>query len=82
MSFNIDLFETIKDVVNLPVIAAGGASCLEDFISIAKKDYISAVAAGSIYHYTKITPNMVKGAMHEKGIPVRICTSTDYSFNY
>tara|TARA_B100000963_G_scaffold142633_1_gene124146 strand:- start:3947 stop:4732 length:786 start_codon:yes stop_codon:yes gene_type:complete len=80
--FNIDLFETIKDVVNLPVIAAGGASCLEDFISIAKKDHISAVAAGSIYHYTKITPNMVKGAMREEGIPVRICTSTDYSFNY
>ena len=80
--FNIDLFETIKDVVNVPVIAAGGASCLEDFIAIAKKDHISAVAAGSIYHYTKITPNMVKGAMHEEGIPVRICKSTDYSFNY
>jgi len=80
--FNIDLFETIKDIVNLPVIAAGGASCLEDFISIGKKDHISAVAAGSIYHYTKITPNMVKGAMHEEGIPVRICKSTDYSYNY
>ena len=80
--FNMDLFGRIKKVVNLPIIAAGGASCLDDFISIAKEDHISAVAAGSIYHYTKITPNMVKGAMHQKGIPVRICTSTDYSFNY
>ncbi|MAN50167.1 MAG: imidazole glycerol phosphate synthase subunit HisF [Flavobacteriales bacterium] len=80
--FNIDLFETIKNIVNVPVIAAGGASCLEDFISIAKEDHISAIAAGSVYHYTKITPNMVKGALHQNRFPVRICTSTDYSFNY
>ena len=80
--FNIDLFEKIKNVVNVPVIAAGGASSLEDFVLIAKEDHISAVAAGSIYHYTKITPNMVKGALNQAGINVRICRDTDYTFNY
>lgn len=80
--FNMELFKKIKDVIDLPVIAAGGASCLNDFILLGQEEHISAIAAGSIYHYTKITPNMVKGAMHQKGIPVRLCTSTDYSFNY
>ena len=80
--FNFDLFKKIKNFVNIPVIAAGGASSLEDFILISKEDHISAIAAGSIYHYTKITPNMVKGALHQNRIPVRICASTDYSFNF
>ena len=80
--FNNQLFSSIKNKLKLPVIAAGGASSLKDFINIAKEDHISAVAAGSIYHYTKITPNMVKGALHNEGIPVRLCIDTDYSFNY
>ena len=80
--FNLELYNLIKDLIKVPVIAAGGASKLEDFIEIASIDQISAIAAGSIYHYTKITPNMVKGALNDAGIPVRICSNTNYTFNY
>lgn len=80
--FNIELYNSIKDCLKVPLIAAGGASKLEDFIELSLKTDVSAIAAGSIYHYTKITPNMVKGALNQAGIPVRICRDTDYTFNY
>ena len=80
--FNFELFKLLKGISKVPLIAAGGASSLEDFIKISSEPEVSAIAAGSIYHYTKITPNMVKGALYKAGIPVRICIGTDYTFNY
>ena len=78
--YNIDLIRKISSVVSIPVIAAGGAATLQDFVSAVKDGGASAVAAGSIYHYTKTTPNMVKGALHAAGVPVRMYDGVDYSF--
>lgn len=78
--YNIDLIGRISSAVNIPVIAAGGAARMEDFVLAVKDGRASAVAAGSIYHYTKTTPNMVKGALHAAGIPVRMYQGVDYSF--
>lgn len=80
--YNIDLFRQISSAVSIPVIVAGGASNLQDFVSAVKDGGASAVAAGSIYHYTKTTPNMVKGALHSAGIPVRMYDDVDYSFTW
>ena len=78
--YNIDLIRKVSSVVSIPVIAAGGASSLQDFVDAVKDGGASAVAAGSIYHYTKITPNMVKGALHAAGVQVRMYDNVDYSF--
>ena len=78
--YNIDLIRNIVGVVSIPVIAAGGAAGLEDFVRAVKDGGASAVAAGSIYHYTKTTPNMVKGALYAAEVPVRLYDDVDYSF--
>ena len=72
--YNTDLIRRVAEVVSIPVIAAGGAATLQDFVSAVKDGGASAVAAGSIYHYTKTTPNMValaprltQGAQAESG---------------
>jgi imidazole glycerol-phosphate synthase subunit HisF len=78
--YNIDLIRKVSAAVSIPVIAAGGAATLHDFVAAVKEGGASAVAAGSIYHYTKITPNMVKGALHVAGVPVRMYDDVDYSF--
>jgi cyclase len=80
--YNIELIRSITDAVTVPVIASGGASNLNDFVCAVKDGGASAVAAGSIYHYTKITPNMVKGALHAADIPVRMYNDVDYSFKW
>ena len=80
--YNMKLIKKVAKAVSIPVIAAGGARNLDDFISAIKNCGASAVAAGSIFHYTKFTPNMIKGALIEAGIPVRVYHDIDYRFEY
>jgi cyclase len=70
--YDLDLIRAVSDAVDIPVIAAGGAGKPEDFPPAVLTGHASAVAAGSIYHYTKTTPDMVKQAMQSEGIPVRL----------
>jgi len=76
--FDIELIRSVADAVRIPVIAAGGAGKVSDFVSPVRDGHASAVAAGSIYHYTKHTPNMVKGVLHSAGVPVRMYPDVDY----
>lgn len=76
--YNINLIRAISDSVRIPVIAAGGVGKLSDFVGAVVDGHASAVAAGSIYHYTKYTPNMVKGVLHKAGIKVRMYEDENY----
>jgi cyclase len=70
--FDIELINQISSVVNIPVIAAGGAGCSQDFVDAIKKGGASAVSAASIFHFTQETPLGVKKFMKEAEIDVRI----------
>jgi imidazole glycerol-phosphate synthase subunit HisF len=48
-SYDKDLLKMVSDAVNIPVIAAGGASSLEDFKDCFMKTNISALAAGAFF---------------------------------
>lgn len=76
--YDINLIRSISDSVKIPVIAAGGVGKLSDFVQAVVDGHASAVAAGSIYHYTKYTPNMVKGVLHDAGIKVRMYEDENY----
>jgi cyclase len=57
MSMGYDI-ETIGKAVSstkLPVIACGGAGSPEDFVELAKKTDVSAIAAGNIFHFTELS---------------------------
>lgn len=79
LGYDIELVKMITDNVSIPVIAAGGVGKLDDFVKVVLNANASAVAAASIYHYTKYTPNMVKGILRDSNIPVRIYPDEDYS---
>lgn len=70
--YDFDLIGDVARAVDIPVIGAGGAGSLDDFVAAVTHSKVSAVAAGSIYHFRHVTPLMVKQAMHDAGIPVRI----------
>ncbi len=70
--YDVGLIRSVADAVDIPVIAAGGAGKVEHFAEAVLDGHASAVAAGSIYHYTRTTPDMVKQAMAKAGIPVRL----------
>lgn len=69
--FDLPLVHAVAAAVSVPIIACGGAGVPEDFVRVVKQGRASAVAAGSIFHFRRTTPNMVKEAMRNAGIAVR-----------
>jgi len=49
--YDIELIQSVSNAVNIPVIACGGAGCVEDFKDAVKNGGASAVAAGSMVVY-------------------------------
>ena len=49
--FDVELIKKISDVVNIPVIALGGAGNLNDLKNAVVEGHASAVAAGSLFVY-------------------------------
>ena len=70
--YDIDTLKKVNKFLNIPVIAAGGAGDFENMFDLLKTTNISALAAASIYHFTKKTPLDVKKYLKEKKIPVRL----------
>jgi cyclase len=51
--FNLELVKSVTDVVSIPVIAHGGAGCIEDIGKVVKQAGASAVALGSLIVFQK-----------------------------
>lgn len=51
--YDIDLIKSISDAVKIPVIANGGAGCIDHLADAVKKGGASAVAIGSMIVYQK-----------------------------
>jgi cyclase len=49
--FDLNIIDKISNAVNIPVIANGGASSIEDIVKAVKKGYASAVSLGSMVVY-------------------------------
>lgn len=69
--FDLQLVQSVTAATSVPVIACGGAGSLDDFVHVVRQGRASAVAAGSIFHFRRTTPNMVKEALRNAGVPVR-----------
>lgn len=66
--------ETIDKVVSstkLPVIACGGAGSPEDFVELAKKTSVSAIAAGNIFHFTELSYPRAKILLKKENLNFR-----------
>ena len=60
----------VVNLTDLPVIASGGASSLDDFHQ-AVLSGASAVAAGAVFQFTQITPKQVRVYLSEQQVSVR-----------
>ena len=71
--FDLEMLEAVCNVVNVPVIASGGAGKIQDFISLFKTlPKIDAGLAASIFHFGEVQIPDLKKAMAEANIPTRI----------
>ncbi len=68
--YDNELINLVSSLVNVPIVASGGAGNYDHFYS-AYKNGANAFAAASIYHFTERTPSNAKKFLIEKGVPVR-----------
>ena len=69
--YDLELLRAVSDIVSVPVIASGGASGPEDFLS-ALESGADAVLAASIFHEGAFTVSDVKRFLQTKGVQVRL----------
>jgi len=64
------MIRAVKEVVDVPVIASGGAGRLEHFVEAARAG-ADAVLAASVFHYGTLGIADVKQALSDAGFAVR-----------
>ena len=71
--FDLELLAKICEAVNVPVIASGGAGCIDDFIKLFKTlPKVDAGLAASIFHFGEVSIKDLKSRMRSENIPVRL----------
>ena len=71
--FDLEMLAAVCEVVNVPVIASGGAGSIEDFITLFKElPKVDAGLAASIFHFGEVKIADLKAAMYKNNIPVRL----------
>jgi len=70
--FDIELVQRVEKILNVPIVVSGGAGNPEHFKELFAKTNIEAVAASSIFHFTRYTPRDLKLAIQSVGKPVRL----------
>ncbi|MBQ4054966.1 MAG: imidazole glycerol phosphate synthase subunit HisF [Clostridia bacterium] len=70
--FDIEMLEAVCEVVNVPVIASGGAGCIDHFTQLFKTvPGVDAGLAASIFHFGEVSIRDLKEELHKEGINVR-----------
>jgi len=70
--FANDALEQLTRTVNIPIIASGGAGSIEHFIEVFEIGKADAALAASVFHYQEIEIKVLKKALKNKAIPIRL----------
>jgi len=70
--FDLEMLDAVCQVVNVPVIASGGAGCIEDFVTLFNTlPKVDAGLAASIFHFGEVSIKDLKAELKKQNIPVR-----------
>ncbi len=70
--FDLEMLEAVCNAVNVPVIASGGAGCINDFTTLFNTlPKVDAGLAASIFHFGEVAIPDLKAELKNKGINVR-----------
>ena len=70
--FDIELLKQVCELVNVPVIASGGAGSIQDFVTLFNEiPTIDAGLAASIFHFGEVKISDLKDTLAENNIIVR-----------
>lgn len=70
--FDIKFLKEAVGLVDIPIIASGGAGNIDHFVELFKETGISAGLAASIFHNQEVGINDLKETLDQEGIEVRL----------
>jgi cyclase len=69
--YDIPLTKAAAEIVNVPIIASGGAGTLAHFAQVLDEGQADAALAASLFHDKKMTVGELKNFLIEQGLPIR-----------
>ena len=73
LGFDLEMLDLVCNVVNVPVIASGGAGNKQHFVDLFKAlPKVDAGLAASIFHFGEVSINDLKEDLRKEGINVRL----------
>ena len=71
--FDLEMLDAVCNAVSVPVIASGGAGCIEDFVTLFQTlPKVDAGLAASIFHFHEVDLTDLKTQLAGQGIPMRL----------
>lgn len=65
-------YAALNGILDIPVIASGGAGCVQDIVDVLTAGRADAALAASIFHYGEIPIPVLKQRLREENINVRL----------
>ncbi len=76
--FDLEMLDAVCSIVDVPVIASGGAGCTQDFVTLFRTlPKVDAGLAASIFHFGEVRIGDLKDELARNGINVRRIKETD-----
>lgn len=69
--FAIDPLGKLHDLLDIPIIASGGAGAREHFLEVFKLAYADAALAATVFHFSEIKIPELKTYLNGHGVPMR-----------
>ena len=71
--FDLEMLDAVCNAVSVPVIASGGAGCIDDFVKLFQAlPKVDAGLAASIFHFKEVSIPSLKQELKKAQIPVRL----------
>ena len=69
--FDLEMLNRVAEVVDVPIIASGGAGNIEDIVEVFEKTTATGALAASIFHFGEVNIGETKQVLANTGIEVR-----------
>jgi len=70
--FDTNVTKAVRDSIEIPVIASGGAGNIEHFVDVFKSADADAALAASIFHFREVGIKELKSELKNQGINIRL----------
>jgi len=81
IGYDLQLINSICELVSIPVICSGGAKNANDFVDVFKNTNVSAASAANFFHFTEHSVNTTKANISNHTL-VRLETHASYRENH